>query len=259
MNIVNIKDNNNLFLLEQLVKKNFSSKYKDSYLGILWSVLRPLFMMIILTIIFSTMFSKSIPNYPVYLLAGRTLFRFFVGACGSSMGSLKGNKHILLQNPVPKYIFVLATVISAFIDLVISVLLLTVVMVATNAPFYFSLIPLSIFPIISLLMMVIGVSLILSVISVYYSDIQHLWGVFTQILLYSSAIFYPLEIIPQPYRQYIMLNPLLWTIDQFRHFIVFGDFPNSLNMFNSFVLSLIILIFGIIVFAKYSEKIVIKF
>lgn len=249
----------NLFLLEQLVRKNFSAQYKDSYLGILWSVLRPLFMVIVLTIIFSTIFKGSIENYPVYMLSGRSIFNFFVGTCGRSMSTLKGNKQILLQKPVPKYIFVLANVISEFINFIISILLLSVIMVATDAPFYFNLIPLGIIPIISLIIMITGISLILSVVSVYYSDIHHLWSVFTQMLMYASALFYPIDIIPHPYREYIMLNPLLWVIDQFRHFIVFGDFPDLLNVVNSYLLSFIILIIGIIVFRKYSDKLTIKF
>ena len=252
-------DRNNLFLLEQLVRKNFSAQYKDSYLGILWSVLRPLFMVIVLTIVFSTIFSGRIQNYPVYMLAGRSIFRFFTATCGRSMSSLKNNKQILLQKPVPKYIFVLANVISELLNFIISLLLLSVIMVATHAPFYFSLIPLAIIPVFSLVVMVTGISLILSVVSVYYSDIQHLWYVFTQVVMYASAIFYPIDIIPEPYRQVIMLNPLLWVIDQFRHFVVFGDFPDPLNVVNSYLLSFIILVAGIIIFRKYSEKLVIKF
>ena len=249
----------NLFLLEQLVKQNFSSKYKDSYLGILWSVIRPLLMMIILTIVFSTIFSRDIPNYPVYLLAGRTIFRFFVGTCGSAMLILKNNKGILLQKSVPKYIFILATIISEFINFIISILLLSVVMVATNAPFYFSLYPYVILPLLSLVIMATGVSLILSVACVYYADVQHLWGVFTQILLYASAIFYPVDIIPETYKQYIMLNPLLWIISQFRDYVAFGRLHDPLNIINSFLVSFILLTIGIIIFKKYEKRVTIKF
>lgn len=256
---MSLVDKSNLFLLEQLVRKDFSAQYKDSYLGILWSVLRPLFMVIVLTIIFSTIFKGRIENYPVYMLAGRSIFNFFVSTCGRSMSTLKGNKQILLQKPVPKYIFVLSNVISEFINFVISILLLSVIMVATHAPFYFNLIPLAIIPVISLIIMITGISLILSVVSVYYSDVHHLWSVFTQILMYASAIFYPIDIIPHPYRDIIMLNPLLWIIDQFRHFVVFGDFPDLLNVVNSYLLSFIILIIGIIIFRKYSKKLTIKF
>ena len=125
---MNFLNKNNLFLLEELVKKNFSGRYKDSYLGILWTVISPLLTMIILTIVFSTIFDKSIENYPVYLLAGRSVFRYFSGTCSSSMSVLRSNTNILLQKNVPKYIFILATLISEFIDYLISLGLLLLVM-----------------------------------------------------------------------------------------------------------------------------------
>ena len=84
---------NEIFLLEEIVKKNFSAKYKDSYLGIIWTILSPLLMMILFTIIFSTLFSKNIENYAVYFLCGWCLFQFFTSAISSSMNAIKGNKN----------------------------------------------------------------------------------------------------------------------------------------------------------------------
>ena len=200
---MNFLSKNNLFLLEELVKKNFSSQYKDSYLGILWSVIRPLLTVIILTIVFSTLFNRDIENYPVYLLAGRSIFRYFSGTCGSSMSVFKANTSILLQKNIPKYIFILSTIISEFINFLISLALLFLIMIVTGAPFYFTLIPFAIIPIISLTIMIAGVCLMLSVVSIYYKDVIHLWGAFTQLLLYGSALFYPIDIIPEPYYSWV--------------------------------------------------------
>ena len=105
MQLINKRDG---FLLEELVKRNFSSKYKDSVLGIIWSILRPLLLMIVFTIIFSTMFGGAIEYFPVYFLSGRCIFEFFTSAVHMSMDSIKGNKNIILRTPVPKYIFILA-------------------------------------------------------------------------------------------------------------------------------------------------------
>lgn len=249
---------NNLFLLEELVKKNFSTRFKDSYLGILWSVISPLLTMIILTIVFSTLFDRSIEYYPVYLLSGRMIYRYFSGTCGSSMSVLRANTNILLQKNVPKYIFILATLISEFIDYLISVGLLFVVMIVIGAPFHYT-IPLSIIPLISLIIMTTGVSLILSVFSVYYKDVLYLWKAFTQLLMYASALFYPVEIIPEPFHSIIILNPILWIIQQFRGFFVYGTFPDLLNVIDSYLISIILLIIGIIVFKKYEKRITMQF
>ncbi len=250
-------EKNTFFLLEEIIKKNFASKYKDSALGILWSVLRPLLMMIILTIIFSSIFKGRIENYPVYILSGRAIFTFFVSSVNSSMTAIKRNSNILRSTSSLKFIYVLGGILSEFLNFIINIILLIGVMIVTYNPFYLTSV-LSIFPIISLLMMIIGIGLILSVACVYYTDIIHLWGVLSMALMYACAIFYPMDIIPEPYHQYMILNPLFWIIDQFRDLVMLGNIPNLLNMLNSIILSLIILIIGIIVFKKYEKKVMIK-
>ena len=132
-------------------------------------------------------------------------------------------------------------------------------MFITHATFYFPIIFCSIIPIISIFIMVVGLSLMLSIACVYYTDIKHLWSVISMMLMYSSAIFYPMEIVPEPFRGYLMLNPLYWIIDHFRCFVYHGIVPNVISLINSLLLSLIILICGIIVFKKYGDKVVTKF
>lgn len=250
---------NSLFLLEEIIKKNFAAKYKDSFLGILWSVLKPLIIMILLTIIFSTIFGKSIENYPVYFLSGKIIFDFFSLSTTASINSIKGNKNILSRTSAPKYIFVIGSVISEFLNFLITVIILIGVMIATNAKFHFITMPLSIIPIISIICLVLGISFILSILCVYYTDIQHLWSIISLMLMYASAIFYPMSIIPQPYRDYMCLNPVYWVIDQFRDTVLYGTIPDPLNMINSIILSLIILTIGIIIFKKYEKKVTMKF
>ena len=248
---------NEIFLLEELIKKNFSSKYKDSVLGILWTVLQPLLMMALFTIVFSTLFNRNINNYPVYFLCGWCLYMFFNSAISASMNSLKGNKNILKRTPAPKYIFILGSVISEFLNFIIMLIILLVVMIVTNAPFYWTII-FSVIPIISILIMIIGLGLMLSIICVYYSDVQHLWRVFSMMLMYASAIFYPMSMIPEHYRQYLILNPFYWVLEQFRCFVFYGIFPQAISVINSILLSLIILVLGIIIFKKYEDKVTIK-
>lgn len=249
---------NNLFLLEEIVKRNFTSKYKDSSLGILWSVLKPLMIMTIMVIIFSTLFKGRIENYAVYFLAGKVIFDFINTAITISMYSIKSNKTIILKTATPKYIYILGVLISEFITFLITVVILFCVMAVTNAPFYFSTIPLSIIPVISAIMMILGIGLTLSILCVYYTDVQHLWGVLTLLIMYASAIFYPMEIIPEPYYDYLLLNPLYWILNQFRCFTIWGTIPDTLNIINSLLLSVIILVFGIIIFKKYEKKVVMK-
>ena len=250
---------NDMFLLEEIVKKNFSSKYKDSVLGVMWTILSPLLMMALFTIVFSTLFSRNIDNFAVYFLCGWCLFQFFVNSISVSMVALKDNKSILQRTPAPKYIFVLGAILSEFLNYLIMLILLVVIMFITHAPFHFPIIFCSIIPIISLFIMVVGLGLMVSIACVYYTDIRHLWTVLSMMFMYASALFYPIEIVPEPFRRYLLLNPLYWAIDQFRCFVYQGIALNPINLINFLLLSLIILICGIIIFKKYEDKVVTKF
>ena len=248
---------NEKFLLEEIIKKNFSSKYKNSILGIFWSFLKPLLIMVLLTIIFSTLFSYSIDNFPVYYLSGKCLYDFFKLGTSSSMNSIKGNTNIIKRTATPKFIFVLGGIASEFINFIITLIILVAVMIVTNATFYFTSI-FSIISILCLIMMIIGIGLILSIAYVYFSDIKHLYDIITLLLMYASAIFYPMEIIPLTFRKYMVLNPFYWIIDQFRQFVIFGNIPTTLSIINTFLISLIILVLGILIFKKYDKKVALK-
>lgn len=250
---------NDIFLLEEIVKKNFSSKYKESVLGVMWTILSPLLMMALFTIVFSTLFSKNITNYAVYFLCGWCLFQFFNTSISASMNALRGNKAILQRTPAPKYIFVLGAILSEFLNYLIMLILLVVIMFITNAPFYFPIIFCSIIPVILLFIMIIGLGLMVSIACVYYTDIRHLWTVMSMMFMYASAIFYPMDIVPEPFRGYLLLSPLYWAIDQFRCFVYHGIAPNPISLINFLLLSLIILICGVIIFKKYEDKVVTKF
>lgn len=255
---MNFIKKNEIFLLEEIVKKNFLSKYKDSVLGILWTILSPLLIMALFTIIFSTIFGQSIRNFPVFFLSGWCIFMFFNASLNGSMDALRGNKSILQRTPAPKHIFILGGIISDFLTFIIMLILLIGVMIVTRAPFYIPIMFFSIIPIISLLLMITGLGLILSIACVYYTDIKYLWTVVSMMIMYSSGIFYPMSIIPEPYRKYLILNPLYWIIDQFRCFVYHGIFPQIGYLLNSLLLSLIILVLGIIIFKKYENRITIR-
>lgn len=251
-------NDNKIFLLEEIIKKNFAAKYKDSLLGILWSILKPLLIMIILTIIFSTLFGRTIENYPVYLLSGKIIYDFFNSGTSIAMNAIKGNKNILQRTAAPRYVFVIGSVISESLNFFITLIILIAVMIVTKAPFHIETIPLAILPLLFLVLMITGIGSVLSILCVYYTDIKHLWSVVTMMLMYGCAIFYPMDIIPEPYHKYMILNPLFWIIDQFRDLAIYGVVPNTLNMINAFILAMTLLVFGVIVFKKFEKRITIK-
>ena len=117
-------------LLKELVARDIKIKYRRSVLGVLWTLLNPLFMMIVLSVVFSNLFKFDIENFPLYLLSGQVIFNFFNDTTTSSMGAIISNGSLIKKIYVPKYLFVLSRVFSSFINLMASFTALMLVMVA---------------------------------------------------------------------------------------------------------------------------------
>jgi lipopolysaccharide transport system permease protein len=240
------------FLLKQLVKKNLTSKYKDSVLGILWSFFNPLLIMIVFTAIFSMLFGRNIDNYPVYFLSGRLIYDFFSAGSKGAMNSIKRNSGILKKIYVPKYMFAVSAVCYEFVNFLISFAILFGVMIVTGAPFYPTLI-LSIIPIGLLFVLVFGLGLILAICNTYFSDIGYLYNVFTLVLMYASALFYPIEVVPVRVQVLFTLNPVYTAISTFRE-CVYGVVPDFLSLAYLAVFAFTVLIIGVILFRMYEKK-----
>ncbi|MCK9152242.1 ABC transporter permease [Methanobacterium alcaliphilum] len=241
------------FLLVELVKRDITVKYRGSVLGILWSFLNPLLHMMVLTIVFGTFFGKSIPNFAVYALTGFLIFSFFSSATTLSMNSIKKGAPILKKMYVPKYIYALAGILSETINLLISMIVLILVMLFTGCPFsIFNLT--AIIPIFFLFIFTIGCGLILATINVFFKDVKYLYGVFTRLLLYGCAIFYPITIIPEQFIIVFYANPVYCAISGLRDSILYGTLPGTGLLLYLSLISVITLIIGIIVFYKSQDK-----
>lgn len=213
------------WLLQELIVRDLKIKYRRSVLGYLWSVLNPLMMMGVMTIVFSNMFRFDIPNYPVYLLAGQLIFSFFAESTNVAMHSILWGASLIKKIYLPKYIFPLSRVLSCFTTMLFSMVALFLVMLITKVDFHLTLLMLPI-SFAYILVFCIGVGLILSVLIVFFRDIQHLYGVFLTALNYLTPIFYPANMLPEWLRNLIILNPLYSFITLFRNITIYGQWPS---------------------------------
>lgn len=245
------------FLLKQLVKRDLTSKYKDSVLGILWSFLNPLFIMLVFTAIFSMLFGRQIENYPVYFLSGRVIYDFYNSATKGAMQSIRSNANLLKKIYVPKYMFTVSKVCYEFINFLISFVILFGVMLITGASFHITSI-FAIIPLALLVILIFGVGLILAVCNTYFSDIGHLYNVFALILMYASALFYPIEIVPARVQIIFTLNPLYSAITCFREAVVYGVFPDLWTLAYLAVFAFAVFGIGILLFSIYEKKLALE-
>ncbi len=242
-----------LNLLRTLVGRDIKLKYKNSYLGMLWTLLNPILMMIILTIVFSTIFEKNIPNFPVYLLSGRILFEFYSMATKTAMKAVIGGASLIKKVYVPKYIFPISKVLSAFVNLLFSMIALVLVMIVTKVPFSFTQLLFPI-PLIYLLVFSMGVGLILSSYTVFFRDIEHLYGVLLTAWTYATPIFYPAEIIPEEFQAILTYNPLHHIIKMFRDIMIYNTVPDLMSNLICMTFSGVTFLLGLYLFYKKQDK-----
>ncbi len=243
------------FLIKQLVSRDFKIKYKRSVLGAFWSFLNPLLMMSVQYVVFSTIFKADIENYPVYLLAGIVLFNFFSEATNVSIGAIVGNASLITKVYVPKYIYPVSKVLSASINLLISMFPLLIMCLVTGVSITKAFLVLP-FVIACLLLFCIGIGFILSSLMVFFRDIQFIWSVFSLVWMYATPVFYPESILPEGFSAILKVNPMYYFIKFFRIVLIEGVVPEP-RMFVYCIISTIVpLVLGSVLFKKTQDKFV---
>jgi lipopolysaccharide transport system permease protein len=241
-------------LFFQLVSRDIKLKYRRSVLGYLWSILNPLFTMIIMTIVFSAMLARGVENFPVYLLSGSLLFSFMSGAVGRAIPSVVGAAGIIKKIYVPKYIFTLAAVTSELITLLFSLGALAIVVLATGQRLTWRILFIPI-PLIELYLFSIGLGLFMAQAMVFFRDIQYLWGVFSTAWMYLTPIFYPVSILPENVRFAVTaFNPLYYYIAQFRYFVLGGEGGWQWNALRGAAVAVIMLVLGLVTFSRSKNR-----
>ncbi|MBQ9937303.1 MAG: ABC transporter permease [Oscillospiraceae bacterium] len=240
-------------LISELIKRDLKVKYRRSFLGYLWSLLNPLLMMTIMTLVFSTVFRFDIQNFPLYLICGQTLYSFFNESTNIAMYSITSNAPLIKKVYIPKFIFPISRVLSCFVTTSFSFLAIIIVMIFTKTPItiYF---PLIIFPLLFLLLFASGIGMILSALAVYFQDITHLYSVLTLAWMYLTPIFYPVEAVPEFVKNIIYCNPLYHYIEMFRCFVLNGCMPDAQLWLWSVLSSSISLVLGVLIFNKLQKN-----
>lgn len=212
-------------LLKELVRTDFKLRYQGSVLGYLWSLLRPLFLFVILYFVFARFLKvgDTIPHYPVYLLLGIVLWNYFVEVTTGSVAAIVGKGDLLRKINFPKYVIILAGSFSALINLFLNAIIIALFMIITGVSVSWHalwIIPL----IVELYIVALGVAFFLSALFVKFRDVTYIWEVATQAGFYATPILYPLSKIPyHKIQEALMLNPLAQIVQDARHALITPD------------------------------------
>lgn len=246
-----------LFVISELTGREIKRKYSRSKLGILWSVLNPLFHMIILTLIFSTMFKRSIENYPVFYLCGNVLWSLFTTATNTAMTVLVDNKQMLIKVKIPMQVFVVSRVYTALVNFGYSLLAFLPILLFFKVSLKLAVL---FIPVIVLfqLMFTLGFSYILSVGYVLFGDVKHLYGIVLTLWMYLSALFYPTENLPTAMKTVVANNPIYIYIDSMRWIILEGVLPPVNTMIKMVLWSVAVYFIGTHIFNRSKNRIMQK-
>lgn len=223
-----------MILLRELVITDFKLRYQGSFLGYLWSLLRPLALFVILYIVFVKFlrFGGSIPHYPVYLLLGIITWNYFAEVTSTGVGSIVGRGDLLRKINFPKYVIVLAGSFSALINLAINLVVVFIFMLWNGVDFRMTILwaPLLI---VELFTFALALSFLLSALYVKLRDINYVWEVIMQGAFYATPIIYPISNIPEKWAKLLMLNPMAQIVQDLRYALVTPDTLTISDIYHS--------------------------
>lgn len=241
-------------LMYELVSKDIKLKYRRSILGYLWSILNPLMIMLVMVLVFSSIFRFDVENYPVYLIIGQMIYNYVTNATNHAMYSITDNSSLLKKVYVPKYIFPFSKATSDMVDFLFSLGAMVLVMVITGTEFsmYLVLLP---YVALQLYVFTLGMSLFLSQATVFFRDMRYIYAVFLTAWMYATPIFYPVSILP-PKIQWVVthLNPLYYYIEQFRCIVLERAMPSFQLFYRGCIISLLVFAIGALFFRKNQNK-----
>ena len=220
-------------LLIELVSRDIKVRYRKSVLGMLWTVLNPLLMMCVITVVFSTIFKQNIPNFPIYYLSGSLIKKVYL----------------------PKYLFPISCVLSSLVNLGFSLVAMFIVMIVTRTPFHATLLLMPI-PIFYTFLFSVGLGTMLAALTVYFRDIAHFYGVFILGWTYFTPIFYPVDILPDFALRLMQFNPMFHYVNFMRELVLYGTFTGITENLICVAMSVLMLFAGFWVFYKKQDHFV---
>ena len=239
-------------LIFQLVRRDIVARYKRSVLGVAWTMLNPLGMMIVLTIVYSQLF-KSIEGYPAYILSGLIAWNFFSQTTSAAINSLVWGGDFFQRIYVPRSVFALAAMGTGLVNLVLSLAPLIGVMLIVHVPLRSTIIFFPI-PVLFLTMFSLGVGLLISCIAIYFPDVVEMYQIILQAWFFLTPILYPLDALPENLRPVLAFNPLAPIIKLFRIPLYDGKIPTSPDLLPAFLISLVVIVVGWWIFTRKSDE-----
>lgn len=221
-------------------------------MGIIWSILNPLLMMVVMAAVFSHVFRFSIENFPLYLILGNTLFSFMSNSTSDALMSIIQAAPLIKKIRVQKMVFPLEKILFGLVNFAISLIAVAIVML------FFRIVPTPAVLFLPLLLVYvtifcIGIGLALAALAVFFRDVIHLWSVIIVAWTYATPLFYPIDILAPWMLEVMEFNPMYHYVTYFRDIMLYGTVPSLETNLLCLAMALVTAAIGILIFKK-SEK-----
>lgn len=250
----------NRAILREMVVTDFKVRYQGSALGYLWSLLKPLFMFAIIYVVFTNVFllGKDVPHYPVYLLLGIVLWTFFTEATSIGLNSIVSSGDIIRKISIPRYLIVVASSVSALINLGLNLIVVLVLALFNGVEFRWEWL-LLLALILEVFALAQATAFFLAALQVRFRDTGYIWEVFLQAGFYATPIIYPMTLVPAQFQSLVLINPMAQVIQDARYLFVWDGTMTVWSRVQSFweftplVVIALVIVFASVYFRKRSH------
>ena len=238
------------------VKKELEAKYKGSVLGFLWTFINPLLQLIIYTIVFSIIMRAGIEKFYLYLFVGLIPWMFFSTAVAGGATVIVAQENLIKKIYFPRQVLPISYILAAFVNMLLTFLVIFAVLLLSGWGIKPSI--LWYLPIIMLveLLLAMGMGMLASAITVYFRDLEHILGILMMGWMYLTPIMYNIEMVPESLRKFINLNPMTPVIRAYQDILYYQQAPHMGTLLQAFLLGIIFLIIGNVVFYKLEPNFV---
>lgn len=242
-------------LLKTNVQKEIRGKYKGAWLGIIWSFLNPLLMLLVYSLVFPYIMRVQIPNYTMFLMTALMPWNFFTQTVANSSFAVIASGSILKKVYFPREILPISVVLSNVVNFLITFIIIIVFLILSGVGLSWTIL---LFPLVLIVQTILmfGIAFILSSITVYARDVEHIVNVIVMALFYGTPIVYTIDMLPAQFQTLLQLNPMTSIIGAYRDVLFYQKLPDFVSLGIVAIVSVIIMVFGLWLFRKLQRNFV---
>lgn len=240
-------------LLAELIRRNVTARYKRSVLGVLWTLLDPMLTMLVMAVVFTALFVRTVPAFPLFLLSGLIMWNFFAQSTNQAMSDFLNSSHVVGKVYLPGSVFSAAAVGAGLVNLLISMVPLAALMLVFRLPFTVSLLFLPLAVLLSSLF-TLGAALILASWVVFFADLQNAYGILLRLLFYLSGVIFAAQQLPEPVGRWLAYLPTYQMVALFRQPIYAGSWPSAVDILYFAAWAVGLFVLGLWTFTRRSDE-----